>query len=153
MITNLAILAEAGGTTTGTVVLWFLGIISAVSGVGGMLAVASYFATRREVDDIKVRLAKVEDTASAIREEMRKQKDEIIYSADRRSSVLHNRINPVVENLAALKASSEAFVTTFKGFTTVMSAWCQRERDTKDCPHDQPSHGTWSADKPGSVAD
>jgi len=112
------ILAQAAPIPT--LATWFMIILSAVSGVGGMLAVASYFATRREVDDIKERLVKVEDTTTAIREEMRKQKDEIMYSADRRSSVLHNRINPIVENLAALKASSEAFVITFKGFTEML---------------------------------
>jgi hypothetical protein len=65
---------------------------------------------------------------------MRKQKDELLYSADRRSSVLHNRINPIVENLAALKASNEAFVKVFENFTSVIKAWCERERDTQVCP-------------------
>jgi hypothetical protein len=113
---------------------WFMIILSAVSGVGGMLAVASYFATRREVDDIKVRLVKVEDVTTVIRDEMRKQKDELVYSADRRASVLHNRINPIVENLAALKGSNEAFVGVFSNFTEVMRSWCARERDTQVCP-------------------
>jgi hypothetical protein len=119
-----------------SVATWFMIILSAVSGVGGMLAVASYFATRREVDDIKVRLVKVEDTTTAIRDEMRKQKDDLMYSADRRASVLHNRINPIVENLAALKASNEAFVKVFDNFTVVMKVWCERERETTVCPNE-----------------
>ena len=129
-----------------TMASWFMVIVSAVSGIGGMLAVASYFATRREVDDIKVRLIKVEDVTAAIRKEMQEQKDAIVYSADRRSSVLHNRINPIVENLAALKASNEAFVITFRAFTDVLRSWCARERDTKVCPHEETRHGTWQDD-------
>lgn len=129
------ILAEVLVPATG-LAQWFMIILSAVSGVGGMLAVASYFATRREVDDIKVRLVRVEDVTAAIREEMRMQKDDLMHSADRRSSVLHNRINPIVENLAALKGSNEAFVGVFANFTEVMRAWCQRERETKACPNE-----------------
>jgi hypothetical protein len=129
MMTNL-VFAEAAATGIPALATWFMVILSVVSGVGGMLAVASYFATRREVDDIKSRLAKVEDVTSAIQERMGKQKDEIMYSAERRSAVLHNRINPVVENLAALKASSEAFVTVFEGFTEMMQG--------RVCPMDDP---------------
>jgi hypothetical protein len=137
MTNAMLMVGEVAPGTTATWLLVLLGILSAVSGVGGMLAVASYFATRREVDDIKTRLIKVEDATAAIREEMRRQKDEIMYSADRRSSVLHNRINPIVENLAALKGSNESFVKVFESFTEVMRSWCQRERDTTKCPNEE----------------
>jgi hypothetical protein len=117
------ILAEAGVETLKTTLFlaqWLVVVFSIVSGIGGMLAIGSYFATRREVDDIKERLVKTENSAHEIRAEMRKEKDEINAMADARSSRLHDRINPISENLAALKASSEAFVTAFHGFTQLM---------------------------------
>jgi len=134
---TIAILGQAIAPTGGYSFLaqWLVVGFAFISGIGGLLASASYFATRREVDDIKVRLVKVEDVTATIRDEMRKQKDELVYSADRRASVLHNRINPIVENLAALKGSNEAFVGVFSNFTEVMRSWCARERDTTVCPN------------------
>ena len=114
---------------------WFMTILSVVSGIGGLLAVASYFATRREVDDLKARLVKVEDTTTMIRQEIAAAIDRQTGQQERRSTSLHNRLNPVAENLSGIKGSMEAFSTSFNNFTRVMEALITRERETKECPH------------------
>jgi hypothetical protein len=127
--------AEASNVSAAFMGQWVVAAFSFVGGMGGILAAASYFATRREVERIEQRVTRLEDVTGAIRAEIRQQKDELMLSADRRSSILHNRINPVVENLAALKASNEAFVTAFENHTRVMEALVRRsanERMTND---------------------
>jgi tetrahydromethanopterin S-methyltransferase subunit B len=125
-----------GAVSNAAVGTWVIILFMVANGAVGIVGIFSLFATRREVDKIDGRVDKLETANGTVREEMRKMKDELTYSADRRSSVLHSRINPVVENLAALKASSEAFVTCFDNFTEVMKTLVTRERETKECPHD-----------------
>ncbi len=66
------------------------------------------------------RVGKLEDTTAAIRSEMSQQTKDLTLSADRRSSILHNRINPMVETMSGLKGAQEAFVQSFDNFTEVM---------------------------------
>lgn len=128
--------AEVGAATNAAFGQWMIIVFAVINGAVGIVGIFSLFATRREMDKIDSRVSKLEETSDTIRNEMRKMKDELTYSADRRSSVLHNRINPVIENLAGVKAAQEAFVGSFDNFTAVMKAMMERERNTRECPHD-----------------
>jgi hypothetical protein len=118
-------LADMGNVSNGFVGQWVIVAFSFFGGIGGLLAAASYFATRREVEKLDERLTKQEETSEAIRSEMRSMKDDLTLSADKRSSVLHNRLNPVAENLASIKGSNEAFVVAFNNFTEVVKSLCK----------------------------
>lgn len=117
--------AEASNAFTGQ---W---VFAASAIIGLFIAVGSYFATRREVEALAQRIEKSEGTLTAIRAEMKKDKEDLIYSGDRRSTILHHRINPLVENTAALKASQEAFVTSFDNFTGVMKELVETLREER----------------------
>lgn len=136
-MTNLAAAAPGAGQAGATEVgMWVIVAFLVINGVGGLMGLLSFFATRREVDKLDHRVGKLEDTTEAVRMEMRSMKDDLVLSGDKRSSILHNRINPVVENLAAIKAGQEAFVASFNNFTRVMQSLVNRERETKECPRD-----------------
>ena len=66
------------------------------------------------------RVGRLEDLTGVIRKEVQEQTRELTISADRRSSILHNRINPLIETMSGLKGSQEAFVQSFDNFTAVM---------------------------------
>ena len=128
-------LAESGGVMpswTVTVVMGFLVLLA----IGELLAIASYFATRREMDDLKARVVKVEETTQSIRKEIQDSIERQTGQQERRAVAMHMRINPLAENLSGIKGSMEAFTTGFNNFTRVMQTMVDRERNTKECPHD-----------------
>ena len=130
-----AILAAAG-TASESMPGWIVfavGVTLIFLLIGELLAIGTYFATRREVEDLKVRVARLEDSGvnllnainamgTDIRREIQEQKDTLVLSADRRSSVLHNRINPVTTNLSEMKGAMEAFTQSFDNFTETIKA-------------------------------
>ncbi len=118
----MKLLAEmtVGNATNAQIGLWVVIAFACASGIGALVSLASYFATRRELEGAIKRIEKLEEQDGTIRESMRSMKDDLVLSGDRRSSVLHNRINPIVETLAALKGSNEAFMESFRGFIKIL---------------------------------
>jgi NCAIR mutase (PurE)-related protein len=105
---------------------WIIVALAILGGLGGLAAVASYFATRRELIALEVRVTRVEGEAKDDR------RDNQVHASERSRTIfiemketrdkLESRINPLVENTAGLKASHEAFVTAFTNQTEVLRA-------------------------------
>ena len=112
--------ADIGTASNSQLGTWVVIMFAAASGVSSIIAIFSMFATRREVDRIDTRVTKLEDVDTIIRAEMNKMKDELFYSAERRSAVLHNRLNPVVENLAQLKGAQDSAQTQMDAFLSIL---------------------------------
>jgi hypothetical protein len=132
-------LAEIATATNAQLGTWVIILFAVINGSVGIIGVFSLFATRREFDKLDVRVTKLEEgsvevvrelssMAESIRKEVRQHKDELLLSADRRSSVLHNRINPVTVNLSEIKGSMEAFTQSFNSFSEIIKALA-RERN------------------------
>lgn len=119
------IFAEASNAFAGE---W---LYAATAVIGLLIAVGGYFATHREVDKLDSRIERAEAALAAIRAELKQDKEELIAVGERRSYVLHSRINPLIENTAALKASQEAFVTSFDNFTNVMKELVETLREDR----------------------
>jgi hypothetical protein len=103
-------------------------VFAAAAVIGLLIAVGSYFATNREVDKLAVRVTANEATSEAIRAELKQDKEDLIHAGERRSYTIHSRINPLVENTAAIKASNEAFVRSFDNFTEVMRTFAESSK-------------------------
>lgn len=124
----MTILAQAGGVGGQADAAfwgqWMIVALGIVGGLGGLAAIASYFATRRELIALEHRVTRVEGEIKDDR------KDNQVHASERSRTIfneikdtrdkLESRINPLVENTAALKASHEAFVTAFTNQTEVL---------------------------------
>jgi hypothetical protein len=120
--------AEASNEFTGAGLYMLIAVLGFISSAAG---VASYFATRREMEALEKRVSSTEVTAAEIRAEIKKDKEDLIAAGERRSFILHNRINPIIENTAGLKCSQEAFVKSFDNFTEVMRDMVQTLREER----------------------
>lgn len=67
---------------------WFYALTAFLAVVGAILAIGSYFATRREVDRLDERVTKIEDNIVAM--ELRLQ-----GGGEKRAVLIHKRINRV----------------------------------------------------------
>lgn len=112
--------AAAANTDAAFLGSWVSVAFLIINGVAASLGVIALFATRREVSDLATRVKTNENDIDGIREKMEKNKDDLIRSADARSSVLHNRINPIVENTAAIKGQMEAFTESFRNLASIL---------------------------------
>ena len=45
----------------------------------------------------------------------------LLQTGEERATKMHNRINPLMENTSAIKGSMEAFMTTFRSFTDLLT--------------------------------
>lgn len=101
------------------------------------------YVTRRDVGRVDGRLAKIEDThtqvlqeiwklGTSIRQEIGEQGTRQFHSAERRSTALHNRINPVVTNLSEFKGMMEAFTQSFNNFTEIITHGPDRTGQEKE---------------------
>ncbi|HOX64055.1 MAG TPA: hypothetical protein PLL56_14425 [Verrucomicrobiota bacterium] len=88
----------------GTLMQYAILILVAVSAV---MAIASYFATRREVDDVKVRLVKLEDHASEMSGYVRREECSGLHAANTHEHENLCRKLSSVERAAATALSSE----------------------------------------------
>jgi len=111
----------AAEATSQEVGIWIIIAICVVNGLGALGGVVAFFATRREVQEIDRRLINAETGIVNIREEIADTKIELMANGERRSESLHRRIDPLVENTAALKAGSQAFTESFQNFVTVLT--------------------------------
>jgi hypothetical protein len=110
-------LAEATNLQIGD---WVVAGFAVINGLGALGALVAFFATRREVQEIDRRVIVMETAMVDVRAAMAKDKVDLISNGEDRSSRLHRRIDPLIENTAALKASHEAFTESFKNFTNIL---------------------------------
>lgn len=108
------IFAEANNAFTGELVYGAAAIIGLLIGIG------SYFATRREVDSIVNRVEKMEEAVGGMDAKLAQAQIELIANGERRSTSIHRRLDPLVENIASIKGSQEAFVKSFDNFTEII---------------------------------
>lgn len=116
--------------TNSEIGLWIVIGFFFVNGAASVIGIFQLFATRREVDKLDGRISDLETRAP-------KDKEDLIAAGERRSFVIHNRINPLVENTAAIKAGQEAFTKSFDNFTEVMRANCDAQRQIVELLRDQ----------------
>lgn len=118
--------AQAPDTFTGQ---WWAVAMVAIGAVVGLFTIIAYFATKRDVETLEKRLDS-QDAAIALlatkldssAENIGTLESEMTRQGERRSTALHNRINPLVENTAALKAGLEAHNENFRNFTEIIKA-------------------------------
>lgn len=132
------IFADMGSASNAQIGLSIVIAFGVAQGIVALMTVASFFATRREVDRLDTRVTKLEDNntkllegindlGTDIRREIGAVKDSLVKSGDARSSVLHNRINPVSVNLSEMKGLMEGFTHSFNNFTEVMKTLIKRD--------------------------
>ncbi len=107
----------------------------------GLLLFAIWlYVTRRDVNRIDARILRLEGThvellkeignlGSSIRSDISMQSRNQSLSADKRSTALHNRINPVTTNLSEIKGMMEAFTQSFNNFTEIITHQKKAGRD------------------------
>jgi hypothetical protein len=100
-----------------------------VNGAATVIGILQSFATRREVDKLDDRIGTLETNAP-------KDKEDVIAAGERRSFVIHNRINPLVENTAAIKAGQEAFVKAFDNFTETVRSMVDAQKEQTELMRD-----------------
>lgn len=110
------LLAEASNEFAGQ--FWYM-IAAGVGIIVGLIAVASYFATSREVDKMSKAL---DDLASQI----------IALNAanESRASDIHDRLNPLQVEVGELRGSTESFEKSFEKFTRVIEASSRANNET-----------------------
>ena len=116
------ILAEASNAFVGE---WVYG---AAAIIGLLIAVGSYFATRREVDDLKEELGSLRNELRELLDKMDKAETRLDRSNEARISGLHNRVNPLEVKVAHADGQMEAFAESFEKFTRIIEA-TSRQRD------------------------
>jgi len=116
------IFADASNSFWGQWVIVALGIFG---GLGGLAAVASYFATRREFEALDKRVEKVEETLGGFDQKIAETHIELIANGEKRSTSIHRRLDPLIENIAAMKGAQEAFGQSFDNYTRAVEAQTQ----------------------------
>ena len=103
---------------------WIIVALAILGGLGGLAAVASYFATRRELVSLEHRVGIVErdqrDDRKANEIHASERSKTIFAQINRVQDQMNSRLDPLVENTASLKGSHEAFTTSFTNFTRLM---------------------------------
>lgn len=123
---------------------WMIVGLGIIGGLGGLAAIASYFATRRDFEALdkrvtemadamekritkvdetyEKRITKVEEDVSRITNKITSTHIELIANGEKRSTSIHRRLDPLIENTAAMKGGQEAFTTAFENFTRMMES-------------------------------
>lgn len=103
---------------------WIIVALGIIGGLGGLATIAGYFATRRELASLERRVSVMETDVKEDRrnnEVHASERSKTLFTAiDKVRDQLNSRLDPVIENTAALKASHESFTTSFNGFTRIM---------------------------------
>ena len=118
--------AEASNAFAGQ---WFYVAVVAINAVGVLVGIIFVFATKRDVEQLEKRADKqdddikaVDDKVDALPTKLADMESRLTAQGERRSSIQHNRINPLVENTSALKAGMEAHNENFRNFTEFIKA-------------------------------
>jgi len=93
-----------------------------IGGIVGLFSIITFFATKEQVREIKERQAILEQDVKDNTKETNRVKDELIANGEKRSTSLHRRLDPLIENTAALKAGGEAWTEAFRGFVETQKA-------------------------------
>ncbi len=127
MITALLI-ADASNAAVGQ---WINIATGVLGGIGGLAAVASWFATRRELESIAERVKASEVDIVAIRQDAKNDLTELLKAGEERAEKLHIRMNPIATNTAEMKGQMSAFTQSFDNFTQLITA-LHRKRKSED---------------------
>lgn len=124
------ILAEASNEFTGQFIYAGAAIIGLLVGIG------SYFATRREVESIEKRVSgvegKIEEHYQKNQEHASARSATIFAAIEKQRDQLSARIDPLIENTAALKAGQEAQTHALTRFTDVMVELVREKKSETD---------------------
>ena len=107
---------------------WFSVAFLALNAVGVLSGIAFLFATKRELDAQIKRIDTLESDIKKLPERLNEMESEMTAQGERRSTVLHNRINPLVENTAGIKAGLEAHNENFRNFTTLIELLAREKK-------------------------
>ncbi len=110
------LLAEASNEFTGQ---WILVGIAVLGAIGILLAILAYFATRRDVDELSVDIRTLTTTLA--------RQNEI---NEKRSAVLHDRLNVLDVDVGELKGSTRAFENSFEKFTRIIESTSRANQET-----------------------
>lgn len=110
------IFAEATNESAGN--FWFL-LIGGSAIVLALIAIASYFATSREVDKVGTALDKLGDVIGDLNK-----------TNEQRAHEIHLRLNPLESTVGELKGSSDAFEKSFEKFTRIIEATSRANNET-----------------------
>jgi hypothetical protein len=103
---------------------WMIVSLGVIGGIGGLASLASYFATRRELVALEQRVAHMEQETKNDRRDYQvdaSHRNQVIFAEikDIREK-LSARIDPLVENTAALKGSHEALLVALNNQTEML---------------------------------
>lgn len=122
----IQLLAEATNDFTGQ---WFYVAFAAIGGAVGIVGIISFFATRREVDEIKQRLDKQDSATELMSKSIEDGYRRIDRSDEARISGIHIRLNPLETRAAKMEGQLEAFTMTFEKFTRIIEANGRADRE------------------------
>lgn len=110
----MILLAEASNEFVGQ---WVLVAATVISILVALATIASYFATRSEVNDLKMRMHNLDLLIEKIRSD-----------GSQRGKDLHDRIDPLDSGIGRIQGQLEAFNSSFEKFTRIVEA-TSRARD------------------------
>jgi len=102
------ILADASSAFLGQWILVAATVITLLVGLG---TIASYFATRGEVTDLKLRMQNMDALVEKVRAD-----------GSQRGKDLHNRIDPLELGMGRIEGQLSAFNLTFEKFTRIIES-------------------------------
>jgi polyhydroxyalkanoate synthesis regulator phasin len=82
-------------------------------------------------DDLVKRVDRVESALEKVQREIHTINQDLTLAGEERARLLHERINPLVENTAAIRGGMEAFKQSFDNFTAMMSALIKAQGEKK----------------------
>lgn len=124
----IPLLAEASDAFIGQ---WALVAGGGVSLLGGLIALGSYFATKRELEALVTRMEKLEEFIEAVRNKAAIDIDLIqqqsktdmqlfLRAGEDRAEKLHIRMNPIAIAVAEMRGQMQAFTQSFDNFTKIL---------------------------------
>ncbi len=140
MTNTMTTLAVAGNSLTMsplTMGLWLLCLGAFVAIMNGLVKLAARVRGKTQkppnqqlemqLQALESRVEKIEGAQSKVGDELHAMHVGLLETNRESASRLHDRINPLIENTASIKGSMEAFTTTFRSMTDLLTSHIQRK--------------------------